>query len=346
MTTDGTGHAKTQQNTSQYSTAWAQLKKSFTAPPVSAVIPGLALFTRVISAATPRCVPIPGVTCRPEKQIISSLLVRSPLLPLLQQALSDQIEDKPAVQWFFPAVLYFRCVAEDCIFDSETILYVRSKPTQHTALALPSSHCPLRAGARTSPGLLSQPKACFLLQNLSVGRRGTIPCVRDTSYEAEKPEKHLRSGFRDALCAFGKTQEPGDSFLSLQHLPGGVGGTELTLLKATRVLRLPGLADPADVSHAANLSGDVTTGPVYCQAAQIIPREYNTVDTTVTSPVVHRLTVPCRIKFKFLGLAFHPLYRLAVVSPFPTSSFCHLMQFAHEDDGFSSGIHILGASLM
>lgn len=65
-----------------------------------------------------RCVPIPGVTCRPEKQIISSLPVRSPLPPFLQQALSDQIEDNSAVQWFFPAVLYFRCLADDCIFST------------------------------------------------------------------------------------------------------------------------------------------------------------------------------------------------------------------------------------
>lgn len=90
-----------------------------------------------------RCVPIPGVTCRPEKQIISSLPVRSPLPPFLQQALSGQIEDNPAVQWLFPAVLYFRCLADDCNFNCETILDVRSKPTQHTALALPS--LPLRS---------------------------------------------------------------------------------------------------------------------------------------------------------------------------------------------------------
>lgn len=90
-----------------------------------------------------RCVPIPGVTCRPEKQIISSLPVRSPQPPFLQQALSDQIEDNPAVQWLFPAVLYFRCLADDCIFNCETILDVLSKPTQHTALTLPS--LPLRS---------------------------------------------------------------------------------------------------------------------------------------------------------------------------------------------------------
>lgn len=93
-------------------------------------------------------------------------------------------------------------------------------------------------------------------------------------------------------------------------------------------------------------SSPCPTPPPFSEAAQIILREHNPGDTTVSSPVLHRLTIPCRMKFKFLDLAFHLLYRLAVVSPFPTSSFCHFTQFALADGGFSSGIHILGASLM
>lgn len=92
-------------------------------------------------------------------------------------------------------------------------------------------------------------------------------------------------------------------------------------------------------------SSPCPTPSPFSEAAQIILREHNTGDTTV-SPPCFRLTILCRMKFKFLGLAFHPLYRLAVGSPFPTSSFCHLTQFALADDGFSSGIHILGAGLM